>query len=139
MPLTRIARRRSSLPKSPWGTKGKMKNPLKKGVTQNPKTHEAWVVVNVSVDGLAGDINLVNCAVVCKTKKEAMETAFEKAYGLYHTYLEELEDKGLPPVTFETVWKEVDHFDSLEQEYGFDPVDNKVAYCAIRVVKAVVA
>ena len=141
MPLTRTARRRrvsGPAVKSPWKTKGKIPNPLKQGASVK-KAAEAWVVVNVSVDGLYGEENIVNCAVVCKTKKEAMETAFEKAYGLYQTYLEGLKARHLPPVTFNEVWKEIDRYDGIEHEYGFNPIDNRVAYCAIRVVKAVVA
>ena len=97
------------------------------------------MVVNVSVDGVEGEENLVNCAVVCRTRKDAMDTAFEKAYGIYKEYLEELKARNAPPVTFKEVWKEVDRDDGIEHEYGFDPVGSKVAYCAIRVVKAVVA
>lgn len=142
MPLTRTSRRRhSSGPavKSPWNGAGKMPNPLKQGKPAKKPVAEAWVVVNVSVDGLAGSDNLVNCAVVCKTRKAAMEAAFEKAYGIYNEYLEELKARNAPPVTFNEVWEEVDRYDGIEREYGFDPIFNKVAYCSIRVVKAVVA
>ncbi len=141
MPLTRTARRRrvsGPAVKSPWKTKGNTPNPLKQGVSVK-KVSEAWVVVNVSVDGVEGEENLVNCAVVCRTQKEAMETAFEKAYGIYQEYLEELKARNAPPVTFNEVWEEVDRYDGIEREYGFDPIYNKVAYCSIRVVKAVVA
>lgn len=141
MPLTRTARRRrvsGPAVKSPWKAKGKMPNPLKQGVSVK-KAVEAWVVVNVSVDGVEGEENLVNCAVVCRTQKEAMETAFEKAYGIYQEYLEELKARNAPPVTFNEVWEEVDRYDGIEHEYGFNPIFNKVAYCSIRVVKAVVA
>ena len=141
MPLTRTARRRrvsGPAVKSPWKSKGKIPNPLKQGVSVK-KAAEAWVVVNVSVDGVEGEANLVNCAVVCRTQKEAMETAFEKAYGIYQEYLEELKARNAPPVTFNEVWEEVDRYDGIEHEYGFDPIYNKVAYCSIRVVKAVVA
>ena len=141
MPLTRTVRRRRTgdTPRSPWAHKGSGPNPLKQGVANKSKANEAWVVVNVSVDGVEGEANLVNCAVVCRTRKEAMETAFEKAYGIYQQYLEELKARNAPPVTFNEVWEEVDRYDGIEHEYGFDPIYNKVAYCSIRVVKAVVA
>ena len=116
-------------------------NGVPKSAVEYLRSHVDNVLLcgTVSVDGVEGEENLVNCAVVCKTQKDAMETAFEKAYGIYQEYLEELKARNAPPVTFNEVWEEVDRYDGIEREYGFDPIFNKVAYCAIRVVKAVVA
>lgn len=98
------------------------------------KLRPAWVVANVYLEHDNYN-NLVTCGVVCKSLKEAKDVAFEKAQGLLEVMNEDMRFKGMPEVRFDEAWRRVDHFDGIEQEYGYDPVDNRVSYAAIRVFK----
>ena len=109
-----------------------------KVVTRRHVSEACWCVANVYLD-TDGYNNLVSCGVVCPDLETAKAIARQKAEMLVQVRNDELRYRGKPEISFSDGWREVDHDDGIEHEYGYDPVGVEVSYAAIRVFKCEMA
>jgi len=104
---------------------------------ENTDRETAWVVASVYVDYDADHYNnLLTCGLVCRTFGMAKAAALEKARVILDEYNANERYNGRPELAFSDAWMEIDRFDGLEREYGFDPTDAKVSCSRIRAFEA---